>query len=232
MGWAKIRNKIQHVGNVIDPHALIITTIRKNTGFGETLHKNVTTEGTKGVANYGGYAALAAQVIPGVGTAVGAGIGVATVAAQIKLKQDAIAKQNAANKAQQAQWAAEDTAAIREQNGAGTFVPTTTDQSTTNPTIVTDYVDGAGRRTPGIVPTDGRTIPGIGGAQNILDNFLGTSVGASSTGASSFAPNASSSPGEGSKKIEGPTTSRFMVPLVIGAAVAAGLALAVLALKR
>lgn len=103
MGWGKIRNRLQKVGHVIEPHAAAINLIKSKTNWGARVQGNIERESTQGVAAYGGYAGLAAQVVPGVGTAVGVGLLAATAAAKIKLQQDAVAKQNQQIKAAQAE---------------------------------------------------------------------------------------------------------------------------------
>lgn len=97
MGWGKIRKKIYKAGHKAEPHAHGYALLEK-TGDGKNANKNVTKEGTKGVANYGGYAALALQVVPGVGTAVGLGVAGLTAAAQLKMRQDAARKVEQNNK--------------------------------------------------------------------------------------------------------------------------------------
>ena len=83
MGWAKIRDRIYKVGEKIEPHAYAHAELQKSQRGRSAFH-----EVEKGTATYGPYVALAAQVIPGVGTVVGLGVGAAATAAKYKLARD------------------------------------------------------------------------------------------------------------------------------------------------
>lgn len=84
MGWAKIRDKIYKVGEKIEPHAYAHKALQKSRS-GRKAFGNV----EQATADYGGYAGIVAQVIPGVGTVVGAGLIAAATAAKYKLARDA-----------------------------------------------------------------------------------------------------------------------------------------------
>ena len=90
-GFSNIVKTVAHVGNYVDPHAISIIQIQK--ALGKKKSDNVQATGETAVAQYGAPAGVVLQVVPGVGTAIGAGLIAASVAANIKLKQDEIAKQ-------------------------------------------------------------------------------------------------------------------------------------------
>lgn len=83
MGWASIRDKIYKVGEKIEPHAYVHTELQK-TATGQKVFGKV----EKGVADYGGYVALAVNVVPGYGQLASAGIAAATTAAKYKLARE------------------------------------------------------------------------------------------------------------------------------------------------
>jgi hypothetical protein len=168
MGWGKIRKAIHKVADRVEPTAVVYKFATKNKSIAN-LSKNVEAEGTKGVANYGGYAGVVAQVIPGAGTAVGAGLIAASVAANIKLKQDAIRKQNAQNNEQQAAWAREDAANLAAASGAANpddaaFTPTTPPAATT--------MDPQGRMSPPFVNPKRIVSDPVNRGANVAANFL------------------------------------------------------------
>lgn len=179
MGWGKIRNRMTHVMDKIEP-TMVIAHLAEKTKIGANLSKNIRSEGVKGVASYGGYAGVVAQVIPGVGTAVGAGLIAASVAAQIKLKQDAIEKQNRANKDQQNAWAAADAANLAAASGAANpddaaFKPVTAQEATQqNP---------GGYRSPPFVGPSRIVSDPVNRGANVAANFLNDVFPTPSTGA-------------------------------------------------
>ena len=192
------------------------------------MSKNVQSEGVKGVAAYGGYAGVVAQVIPGVGTAVGAGLIAASVAAQIKLKQDAIAKQKRANKEQQNAWAAEDAATLAANVTApddAAFEQTTPIEGTRPPN------PGASRfRSPPLWYPDRAVSDPINRGGNIAANFLNDVFPALSTSGTTSnrllmtgaAPSGSNVATTPELQTGAPGISfiqRFKTPLLVGALV-------------
>lgn len=112
MGWAKIRDQIYKVGEKIEPHAYAHSELQKSqsgrSAFGEV---------EKATADYGGYVGIAAQVIPGVGTVVGAGLIAAATAAKYKLARDHQIKAIADEREYQARYAAEVAAYTADPEG-------------------------------------------------------------------------------------------------------------------
>lgn len=82
MGWASIRDKIYDVGKKIEPHAWAHSELQE-TKTGQKIFGGV----EKGVADYGGYAALVVNVVPGFGQTASLGLAAATTAAKLSIAQ-------------------------------------------------------------------------------------------------------------------------------------------------
>jgi hypothetical protein len=165
MGWRKkLSHKLKKVahkyGDKIDAHAVAIKQIEKATA-GTRANKNTKKEGVKAVANYGGYAGLAAQVVPGVGTAIGVGILAATTAAQIKMRQDAIALEKRRNHRRKGAWLR---STSQEKTSEPVVFAPTTREASTKPSSKT--ADG-GYSSPPIMRSF------TGAATNVASNMLG-----------------------------------------------------------
>lgn len=227
MGWGKIKRAIHKVADPLK----ITDRIDKL-----KIVKNIKAEGTKGVAQYGAAAGTVAQFIPVVGTAVGAGLIAGSVAANIKLKQEAIAKQNRENARLAGVWATEAAANLASANGAAsqndvTFTPVTPDGAVSGK-VGTDPLGRGG-------PYGGNYNNFAHGAGNILNNLFPADVGdrrAVMTGAApspdAFAPGTTSRDIlTGSAEPNAPFVERHKIGLYILAAVAVA-GVVIFAIKR
>ena len=217
MGWGKIRRTVRKVA---DP--LRITNRIDNL----KIVKNIKSEGTKAVAQYGAIAGTVAQVVPGIGTAVGAGLIAGSVAANIKLKQEAAKKQQRANAADAAMWAAEDAESLRAN------APDGPNQANFYPSVPNGAISSPLDEPK---PRDRGTY--ISGAGNLLNNLFPAPTREQATGAapgaSQFAPTATSREiMTGSAESSGSFFSRYRTGIMIAAAVAVGLVVVVIAVKR
>lgn len=213
MGWGKIRKSIQKLGDKgLEPHAAGINLLKQHTSFGARTQKNIEQEGTKGVAQYGGIAGGVALVVPGVGTGVGVGLMAASAAAQIKLKQDAVAKYNAQQRAYDAQNPLGDTQLVQpvaDQSGTQSppFAPVPRQPSAGTGYAGTAVIDGADQIAPST------TAPGWG---SLLSGFMQNSP---STGpATSLAATGESPSPATPQSIVGADDSffeRYKVPILV-----------------